>query len=77
MLLGGMLCNAESWIKITDADLTRLQKPDTMLRKELLSASGNPSNTFMSLELGFIPVKYVNIYKRMTLHIIRKHKVYD
>ena len=48
MLLGAMLCNAESWISITEADFTRLQKPDTMLQKELLSASGNPSNAFMS-----------------------------
>ena len=57
MLLGAMLCNADSWISIKEADLTRLQKPDTMLQKELLSESGNPSNAFMSLELGFIPVK--------------------
>ena len=71
MLLGAMLCNAESWINITEADLTRLQKPDTMLQKELLSASGSPSKAFMSLELGFIPVKYVIMYKRMTfLHYI-------
>ena len=71
MLLGSMLPNAESWINITQTDLTNLQKPDTMLQKELLSISGNPSKAFMSLELGFIPVKYVIMYKRLTfLHYI-------
>ena len=71
MLLGGMLSNSEAWINVTKADLTSLQKPDTFLQKELLSVSGNPSNAFMSLELGFIPVKYVIMYKRLTfLHYI-------
>ena len=71
MLLGSMLPNAESWINITETDLTNLQKPDTMLQRELLSVSGNPSKAFMSLELGFVPVKYVIMYKRLTfLHYI-------
>ena len=33
MLLGGMLFNSESWIIVTKADLTSLQKPDTYLQK--------------------------------------------
>ena len=59
MLLGPMVCKAESWINITQADLIRLQKLDTMLEKELSSTSENPSKAFMSLDLGFIPVKHV------------------
>ena len=54
-----------------DTDLTNLQKPDTMLQRELFSASGNPSKAFMCLELGFLPVKYVIMYKRLSfLHDI-------
>ena len=41
MLLGGMLFNSESWINVTKADLTSLQKPDTYLQKQLLSTSGS------------------------------------
>ena len=76
MLLGGMLSNSEAWINVTKADLTSLQKPDTFLQKELLSASGNPSNAFMSLELGFIPVKYIIMYKRLAfLHYILSQNI--
>ena len=71
MLLWGMLSNSESQINVTEADFTNVQKPDTFLQNELLYASGSRSKAFMCLELGFIPVKYVVMYKRMTfLHYI-------
>ena len=43
LMLGGMLTNAETWINITEADITKLTMPDTQLQRRLLSVSGNPS----------------------------------
>jgi hypothetical protein len=66
MLLGGLLPNVETWINVTEADITKLTTPDTMLHRSILSSSGNPSKVFMCLELGIIPVKYVIMKKRIT-----------
>ena len=65
MLLGGLLPNVETWINVTEADITKLTMPDTMLHRSMLSTSGNPSKVFMCLELGIIPVKYVMMKKRI------------
>ena len=43
MLIGSMLTNSESWINLTQQDLDKLLKPDTILQRKLLSESGNPS----------------------------------
>ena len=65
LLLGSLLNNSESWINITKSDLDNLEKPDTMLQRNILTNYGNPSKAFMCLELGVIPVKYVIIEKRL------------
>ena len=65
ILLGGLLTNAETWINITEKDIDNLSMPDTILQREILSSSGNPSKVFMFLELGIIPVKYVIMGKRL------------
>lgn len=74
MLLGGLLTNCESWINVTEADLAKLEAPDTMLQKKLLTISGNPSKAFMYLELGVIPVKFVIMGRRVNFlhHILNK-----
>ena len=41
--------------------------PDTLLQRQILSTSGNPSKVFMSLELGVVPVRYVIMAKRLNL----------
>ena len=66
MLIGSMLTNSESWINLTQQDLDKLLKRDTLLQKKLLSESGNPSKCFMLLELGVLTVKYVIMTKRLT-----------
>ena len=65
MLIGSMLTNSESWINLTQQDLDKLQKPDTILQRKLLSEAGNSSKVFMLLELGILPVRYVIIMKRL------------
>ena len=65
MLAGSMLSNSESWINLTQQDLDKLQKPDTILQHKLLSNSENPSKAFMFLELGILPLKYVIMTKRL------------
>ena len=65
MLLGGLLSNSEAWTHLTEINLAKLQLPDTLLHKTLLSTSGNPSKVCMCLELGVIPVKYVIMGKRL------------
>ena len=65
MLIGSMLTNSETWINLTKQDIDKLQKPDTILQRKLLSESGNPSKVFMCLELGILPVKYVIMTKRL------------
>ena len=67
LLLGGMLTNAEAWININEADITKLTTPDTLLQRCLLSVSGNSSKVFMCLELGVILVKYVIMAKRTNM----------
>ena len=75
LMLGGMLTNSETWINITEADITKLTMPDTQLLRRLLSVSGNPSKVFMYLELGVIPVKFVIMAKRTNmLHYILKEE---
>ena len=85
LMLSGMLTNSETWINITEADITKLTMPDTMLQRKLFASSGNPSKVFMSLELGVIPVKNVIMAKRLNfLHYILNenkrsiiHQVYE
>ena len=73
ILLGGMLTNSESWINVTQANIDELEKPDTNLQRKVLAAEGNPSKVFMMLELGFIPVRFVVMQKRLQfLHYILK-----
>ena len=66
LLIGSMLNNAESWININKTDLDKLEIPDKSLARHILGAHGNPSNAFMYLELGFLPVKFVLMKKRLT-----------
>ena len=71
VILGGLLSNAETWTHLTDVNIAKLQMPDTMLQRALLSTSGNPSKVFMCLELKVIPVRYVIMAKRLNfLHYI-------
>ena len=63
MLIGSMLTNSKNLIQ---QNLNKLQKPDTILQRKLLSGSGNPSKVFMFLELGVLPVRYVIMMKRLT-----------
>ena len=69
ILLGGMLTNAESWINLTQKNIEELEKPDSILLKKVLESTS--SKMFMMLELGFIPVRYVLMKKRLKfLHYI-------
>ena len=85
ILIGGMLTNSESWIKLTKRDLEDLEKPDMMLLRKVLGTKANPSKCFMQLELGVLPVKYVIMQRRMTFlhHILNQstesmiHKVFQ
>ena len=60
-----MLNNAESWINIATTDFETLKKTDTLLQRNILSTCGNPSRVFMCFELGFIPVNFVIMEKRL------------
>ena len=64
LLLGSLLNNCESWINITKSDLDNLEKPDTMVQRNILTEYGNPSKVFMCLELRVISVKFVIIEKK-------------
>ena len=69
VLLSSLLTNAETWINITKKGL---EKPDMTLQRKMLSASGNPSKSFIMIELGIIPVKFVIMQKQkklLTAHI--------
>ena len=63
LMLSSMLTNAETWINISETDITKLTMPDTMLHRQILSSTGNPSKVFMSLELGVVPVRYALMAK--------------
>ena len=65
LLLGSMLNNSESWINLTKQDLLKLEIPDKSLARHILGTHGNPSISFMYLELGFLPVKFVLMKKRL------------
>ena len=66
MLVGSLINNSESWINLNKTDMKNLEKPDTILQKEILKTKGNPSKAFMYLELGILPVKYVVMKKGST-----------
>ena len=71
LLLGGLLNNVDSWINVNQKDLEALEKPDVILMRKVLSSSGNPCKTFMMLELGILPVKFVIMKKILQfLHYI-------
>ena len=73
ILLGSLLTNIESWINITKANIEDLEKPDTHLLRKVLAKTGNPCKVFMMLELGFTPVRFVIMQKRLQfLHYILK-----
>ena len=59
-----MLNNLETWINVTKDNVDDLTKPDTTFNRRLLATSGNPSKVFMTLEMGFLPVKYVMMANR-------------
>jgi hypothetical protein len=63
MLIGSMLNNSESWINLTKVDLETLEKPDTILQRNIFENKGNPSKVFVSLEIGIIPVSFVIMEK--------------
>ena len=51
--------------------MEKLEQPDTSLLKKVLSAEGKPGKSFMMLELGVIPVRYVVMQQIMQfLHYI-------
>ena len=69
ILLGSLLTNSESWINVTNQDISELEKPDTHLLRNVLDSSA--SKCFMMLELGIIPVRFVLMKKRLQfLHYI-------
>ena len=67
LMLSSMINNSETWINILESDITKLTMPDTLLQRQILSTSGNPSKVFMSLELGVVPVRYVIMAKLLNL----------
>ena len=65
MLIGPMVNNSEVWFNVTKEDLNNLEKPDTMLQRQLLTKIGNPCKVFMCLELGLVPVTFVIMGNRL------------
>ena len=71
ILIGGMLTNTESWIKLTNKDIEDLEKPDMMLLRKVLGKNAKPSKCFMQLEMGVLPDKYLIMQRRMNfLHYL-------
>ena len=65
MIVTSMLANAETWTNMLERDIEKLNKPDKMFLNKLLGEEGNPSLSFMYLEMGMVPLKYVLIGKRL------------
>ena len=59
MLVGSLLNNSDSWINLNKTNMNNLEKPDTILQKEILKMKGTPNKAFMYFELGILPVQYV------------------
>ena len=64
-LLGGLLANAKSWINLNIQNDEAHERPDTQLLRKLFSTSGNPCKSFMMLEVGIIPVRFVIMQKQL------------
>ena len=43
IMLSSMLTNSETWITILETDITKLTMPDTMLQRQIISSTKNPS----------------------------------
>ena len=46
MLVGSLLNNSDSWINLNKTNMNNLEKPDTILQKEILKTKGNPAPGF-------------------------------
>ena len=65
MIVASMLSSAETWTNICEKDIKKLNKPDKIFLNKLLGGEGNPSLSFMYLEMGILPLKYMLISKRL------------
>ena len=73
MLLSMMLQNAESWLRLTQADIKQLESTDEILLRKILSAPSSSPRCSLYLSLGCIPARFLIKAKRvMFLHYLLK-----
>ena len=71
MLLQVLLTNSETWLRLTKADMNKLERVDRIFLRRLLKVPTSTPIAALYLETGCIPIRYVMKMKRiMFLHHI-------
>ena len=75
MLLSILLFNSETWLRLTQGDMNRLERIDHSFLRRVFQVPTSTPIAFLYLETGCIPIRYVMKMKRiMFLHHILTRK---
>ena len=71
MLLSVLLFNSETWLRLTQRDLAKLERIDRLFLRRIFHVPNSTPIPFLYLETGCVPIRYVMKMKRvMFLHYI-------
>ena len=67
-LINGMIFSTESWSKVSDTELRRLEQVDISMLRNLVDAHSKCNKAFVLLEFGVITVSHLIMIRRMMYH---------
>ena len=76
--MNGILYNSEAWHCLTETQIKQFQIIDNILLRKLFNAHSKTSKTFLHLETGTMPIRYIIASRRLNyLHNILSRKEDD
>ena len=70
LFISTVLFNSQTWSRIREKDISRLQTLQLKLLKKILSLASSTPNSFLYLELGVLPIE-AEIHKRQLMYLHR------
>ena len=68
MLINGILYNSEAWQSISDDEFKQLELIDNHILRKILGAHSKTSTSFLHLETGTIPIRFVIANRRLVFY---------
>ena len=68
MLINGILYNSEAWQSISDDEFKQLDLIDNHILRKILGAHSKTSTSFLHLETGTIPIRFVIANRRLVFY---------